>query len=275
MANASLGSILLASADAQRLRHWYSAVFEAAPTEDNFLVLGDVGMLVDERDDVAERTPEPARVILNFHVDDIHSAADRLRANGAELLVEPVWRGQAWFATAVDPDGNHIQIIELSPEYFTSRGLPVPAHRSTPAPASTDSALARSDVATRLPAQDLDRARAFYADKLGLEPLEERPGGLRYRCGSTIFALFASAGAPSGEHTQMGWSVDDIDAVVAELRGRGVVFEDYDLPGLRTVDGIAEITGNYPSEGGVGERGAWFRDSEGNLIGLGQRTESS
>jgi catechol 2,3-dioxygenase-like lactoylglutathione lyase family enzyme len=77
-----------------------------------------------------------------------------------------------------------------------------------------------SRVATRLPAQDLDRARAFYAEKLGLEPVEERPGGLRYECGGGRFTLFASAGAPSGEHTQMAWEVDDIDAVVAELRRR-------------------------------------------------------
>jgi catechol 2,3-dioxygenase-like lactoylglutathione lyase family enzyme len=130
--------------------------------------------------------------------------------------------------------------------------------------------LENSDVATRLPAKDLERARAFYAEKLGLEPVEERPGGLRYRCGNSCFVLFTSAGAASGTHTQMGWEVDDIEAVVAALRSRGVVFEEYDLPGLTTVDGIADIEGNYPSKGGIGERGAWFRDSEGNLIGVGQ-----
>jgi catechol 2,3-dioxygenase-like lactoylglutathione lyase family enzyme len=127
-----------------------------------------------------------------------------------------------------------------------------------------------SDVAARIPAQDLERARAFYADKLGLHPIEERPGGLRYRCGSGHFALFQSAGAPSGAHTQMAWEVDDLQATVAELRRRGVVFEEYDLPGLRTVNGIAEVTGHYPSRGGVGEKAAWFRDSEGNLLGIGQ-----
>jgi catechol 2,3-dioxygenase-like lactoylglutathione lyase family enzyme len=130
--------------------------------------------------------------------------------------------------------------------------------------------LADGDVAARLPAQDLQRARRFYADKLGLEPVEERPGGLRYRCGSGHFSLFESTGAPSGQHTQMGWQVDDIDAVVEELRRRGVVLENVDVPGLRTVDGIAEVEGNYPSAGGVGERAAWFRDSEGNLLGIGQ-----
>ena len=129
--------------------------------------------------------------------------------------------------------------------------------------------LANAKVATRLPAQDLERARAFYSEKLGLEPAEERQGGLRYRVAGGEFAIFQSGGEPSGEHTQMGFEVEDIDAAVAELRQRGVVFEEYDFPGLTTVGGIADIEGNYPSKG-TGERGAWFRDSEGNMLGLGQ-----
>lgn len=127
-----------------------------------------------------------------------------------------------------------------------------------------------SDVAARIPAQDLARARSFYSGKLGLEPVEERPGGLRYKCGNSYFVLFESAGSASGSHTQMAWEVDDIQATVRELRHRGIVFEEYDLPGLRTTDGIAEVRGNYPSKGGVGEKGAWFRDSEGNLLAIGQ-----
>jgi catechol 2,3-dioxygenase-like lactoylglutathione lyase family enzyme len=125
-------------------------------------------------------------------------------------------------------------------------------------------------VATRLPAQDLQWARAFYAEKLGLEPAEERPGGLLYRCASGEFALFETDGAPSGSHTQMAWQVDDIEAVVAQLSARGVVFEAYGLPGLTTVGGIAQVDGNYPGKGGVGERAAWFKDSEGNLLAIGQ-----
>jgi len=124
-------------------------------------------------------------------------------------------------------------------------------------------------IATRLPAQDLERARAFYSEKLGLQPAEEREGGLRYGGAAGEFALFESAGSSSGDHTQMGWEVDDIEATVSELRSRGIVFEEYDLPGLETVDGIADIEGNYPSKG-TGERAAWFRDSEGNMLGIGQ-----
>lgn len=129
--------------------------------------------------------------------------------------------------------------------------------------------LKHSHVATRLPARDLDRARAFYAEKLGLEPVEERSGGLLYQCGGGRFALFASTGTASGDHTQMAWEVDDLEAVVEELRSRGVVFEEVDVPGFRTVGGIAHVEGNYPSAG-TGERAAWFRDSEGNLLGIGQ-----
>src|SRR5262245_26157862 len=129
--------------------------------------------------------------------------------------------------------------------------------------------LAASPVATRLPVKDLERARRFYSEKLGLEPVEERPGGLLYGCGGAHFALFESAGAASGTHTQMGWEVAAIEATAAALKARGVIFEEYDLTGLETENGIAEIEGNYPSRG-IGERGAWFRDSEGNLLGIGQ-----
>jgi catechol 2,3-dioxygenase-like lactoylglutathione lyase family enzyme len=123
------------------------------------------------------------------------------------------------------------------------------------------SMLANARSATRLPAQDLDRARAFYADTLGLQPTEERPGGILYRpAGGGEFALFASAGAPSGTHTQMAFEVDDVEAVAAELQRRGVALE---------VDGITDGEGNYPSKGS-GERAIWFRDSEGNLLGVGE-----
>ena len=132
------------------------------------------------------------------------------------------------------------------------------------------SLLARSHVAARLPAADLERARSFYAEKLGLEPSEERPGGLLYRVGDGEFALFESGGTSPGTFTQLAFEVEDLEAVVTELRARGVEFEEYDFPGLTTVDGIAEIEGQYPSKGGKGERAAWFRDSEGNMLGIGQ-----
>ena len=122
-------------------------------------------------------------------------------------------------------------------------------------------------VELRLPAQDLDRARRWYAEKLGLEPEEERPGGLRYVLSGSVFCLYASAGASDGSFTQAGFDPTDFDATVAELRSRGVAFEEYE--GFDQQDGVANVEGNYPSRG-TGERAVWFRDSEGNLIGLGQ-----
>jgi catechol 2,3-dioxygenase-like lactoylglutathione lyase family enzyme len=136
---------------------------------------------------------------------------------------------------------------------------------------SNEDTLEHGDVATRLPVQDLERARLFYAERLGLQPAEERPGGLLYRCRSGSFALFISSGASSGDHTQIAFEVTDLRATVKALRARGVIFENYDLPGIKTVDGVAEVAGNYPSKGGIGELAAWFRDSEGNLLAIGQQ----
>jgi catechol 2,3-dioxygenase-like lactoylglutathione lyase family enzyme len=123
----------------------------------------------------------------------------------------------------------------------------------------------------KLPAQDLDRARAFYREKLGLEPAEEREGGLRYVCGPTEFHVFLSTGAASGESTQMGFEVEDLDATLADLRGRGVAFEVFDIQGFTWDGDVLTVTSNYPSKG-PGERGAFFRDSEGNLLAIGQPT---
>ena len=125
-------------------------------------------------------------------------------------------------------------------------------------------------VATRLPAQDLERARAFYAEKLGLEPAEEREGGLRYVSAGGEFALFQSAGAASGDHTQMGWEVDDIEATVRGApRLAASSSRSTTCPGWRRSTGSRRSRANYPSKGS-GERGAWFRDSEGNMLGIGE-----
>ena len=138
--------------------------------------------------------------------------------------------------------------------------------------------LTSAHVVTKLPAQDLDRARRFYSERLGLDPVEEREGGLRYLCGATEFHLFLSSGAASGTSSQLGFEVEDIDAAVADLRSRGLEFETFDTAdfafdtaGLRVEDGILVVPDNYPSKGS-GERGVFFRDSEGNLLGIGQAT---
>jgi catechol 2,3-dioxygenase-like lactoylglutathione lyase family enzyme len=130
-------------------------------------------------------------------------------------------------------------------------------------------ALNAKSVAGRLPAKDLERARQWYAEMLDLHPAEERPGALLYVIGNGEFAIFQSAGKSDGSFTQLAITVADVNAAAAQLRARGVVLEEYDTPPLVTHDGIADIEGNYPSKG-KGERACWFRDCEGNMIGMAE-----
>lgn len=122
--------------------------------------------------------------------------------------------------------------------------------------------LADRPIHATLPAADLERAKRFYTGKLGLAPENEAPAGVFYRCGEgTRFLIFPSAGTASGTHTQLGWTVDNIEAEVSDLQSRGVVFEEYDTPYLKTINSVA-TTGSI--------KAAWFRDTEGNLLGLVQ-----
>ena len=117
-----------------------------------------------------------------------------------------------------------------------------------------------------LPAQDLDRAKDFYLERLGLTPTSEDRTGIHFVVGGTRFRLFRSNGTASGSHTQLALMVGDIAAQVQALRARGLSFEDYDYPSLKTVDGIADL--GYA-------RAAWFKDSEGNLLGIAELAAGS
>jgi catechol 2,3-dioxygenase-like lactoylglutathione lyase family enzyme len=121
--------------------------------------------------------------------------------------------------------------------------------------------LAGASVHTALPVADLSRAKSFFREKLGLVPDSETESTAFYQAREGQVALFVSSGHPSGQHTQIGWIVDDIEATVASLRASGVLFDDYDYPDFKTVDGIATFGPN---------RFAWFRDTEGNVHSLAQ-----
>ena len=117
----ALGSILLGTTDPVRLRDWYAAAF-AAGDGDGFTevtptlfacTFGDTSLLIDGRDDVAARSPDPGRMILNFHVDDARGTAARLDDLDVTWLVEIEERDGGLFGTLVDPDGNYVQIIQL------------------------------------------------------------------------------------------------------------------------------------------------------------------
>jgi predicted enzyme related to lactoylglutathione lyase len=120
----------------------------------------------------------------------------------------------------------------------------------------------QSRVAAMLPAQDLNRAKAFYRDKLGLTPTQEMGDDLVFYMmgGGTGFLVYRSEGKAPGSYTQLFVEVPDVEQAVKDLKGRGVKLEEYDSPGLKTNDGIADIGGS---------KAAWLKDSEGNLIGLG------
>ena len=120
--------------------------------------------------------------------------------------------------------------------------------------------LQNSPLYAYLPAQDVARARRFYEDKLGFRPREEVAGGVVYEFGKgTAAFLYPTPNAGSSRASQAYWQVADIEREVAELKKRGVKFEDYDMPGMKTENGI--FTGG-------GARAAWFRDSEGNILAV-------
>ena len=115
-----------------------------------------------------------------------------------------------------------------------------------------------------VPAADMVRARRFYEETLGFIPIMDTPGGIAYRAKDSMLFVYPSEFAGTNKATAAGFTVVDIAATVAELKGRGVRFEEYDMGEFKTVGGIAETPGAL---------GAWFKDTEGNIISLVQLDE--
>jgi len=117
-----------------------------------------------------------------------------------------------------------------------------------------------------IPAKDLQRARSFYEKKVGLKDGEETAGGVAYKFADhTGCFMYETPLAGTSQESQAFWKVDDLEREMKELKSRGVKFEDYDLPGVKTVEGVAE---------GGGAKAAWFKDSEGNIMALIQETSN-
>jgi len=119
--------------------------------------------------------------------------------------------------------------------------------------------LSTAPAATTLPAEDLKRARSFYEEKLGLdtETRDDMPEGLFVRAGKGSLIFLYQRGRATAENTAVTFEVDDLEGTVSELRSRGVQFEEYDFPGLKTVNSIAARDA---------DKAAWFKDSEGNIL---------
>jgi catechol 2,3-dioxygenase-like lactoylglutathione lyase family enzyme len=193
-----------------------------------------------------------------WRVADLRAEVDRFRARGVAfeeldlggdgrtidgIMTGPDPQGDlvrnAWFR---DGDGNWIGLVEQAD------------HRGEPP--------AGMGIGVALAASDLARARAWYADKLGLEPLHVYEGEeLVYRQGATHLSIYMTPSAGTAKNTVAVWRVDDLRAEVAALRSRGVVFDDYEIGGAWTVDGIY----TDPDDESLA---AWFVDSEGNTLGL-------
>jgi len=113
-----------------------------------------------------------------------------------------------------------------------------------------------------IPVANLARARQFYEQKLGFKPTREVAGGVHYDCGKgTACFMYPTPNAGTNRASQAFWQVDDVEREVAELKKRGVRFEEYDMPGLKTKDGIATAGG---------AKTAWFKDTEGNILAVVQ-----
>src|SRR5258705_1373688 len=111
-----------------------------------------------------------------------------------------------------------------------------------------------------IPAKDVARARRFYEEKLGFKPKQELAGGVVYEFGEhTACFLYPTPNAGTSQASQAFWQVEDVEREVRDLKSRGVEFEDYDAPGMKTVDGIAKTPGG---------KAAWFKDTEGNIMAL-------
>ena len=123
--------------------------------------------------------------------------------------------------------------------------------------------LSNAAILPYIPVSNVARARKFYEGTLGLTPREEYAGGVIYECGngSWVF-MYPSPGAGTSKASTAFWQVNDVEAEVADLKARGVAFEEYDMPGIKMVNSIATAGG---------AKTAWFKDSEGNILAVSQR----
>jgi catechol 2,3-dioxygenase-like lactoylglutathione lyase family enzyme len=122
--------------------------------------------------------------------------------------------------------------------------------------------LSAATIHAYIPVTNVARARKFYEGTLGLQPKAEYAGGVIYECGGAQAFMYPTPNAGTSKASQAFWQVKDVEAEVADLKKRGVKFEEYDMPGITMKDSIAT---------GGGAKTAWFKDPDGNILAISQR----
>ena len=253
----TLGSIMLGTTDPDRLHRWYTTALppDTDSREGDYRILGYGGfyLFIDGRDDVQATHPDPARTLLNFDVEDASGVAGRLDDLGATWVAPLEDRDGSLFATAQDPDGNYLQLIQLSPEH---RAAMADQESGTTAVAG----LQPSEAFGGFSVDDLDAARAFYGDTLGLEveSSDEPMAMLTLKVGGRPVLVYPKPGHTPASFTILNFPVADVEASVRELTERGITFERYD--------------GMEQDELGIHRGGgpliAWFTDPAGNVLSV-------
>lgn len=252
MRPSTLDSMLLASTDPERLGSWYASVFE--PEHDTrvngyrMLRFGTFTLLIDHRDDVGDTNPEPGRVIVNFDVTDAHAIVDRLEAMQAAWLAPLEDRDGTRFATAIDPDGNYVQLVQLDPRDRARR-------QSTDEGGLLDTSRAFSGFAV----DDVETAQDFYRNTLELRTSVDHGLLTLHLAGGRDVLVYPKADHRPARFTVLNFPVDAIDHAVDVLVSRGVEFVRYDrFP--------ADDRGIHRSP--AGPPIAWLTDPAGNILSV-------
>lgn len=251
----TLGGVMLGTRDPDRLHQWYTTVLppDLDSREAQYRILGYGGfyLFLDPRDDVADRHPDSARTLLNFEVDDARAVVARADELGTDWLAPLEDREGSLFATALDPDGNAVQVIQLSEA--ERRAMASGGERG---PGDLVASAAFSGYSVR----DLDAAEAFYRDTLGLR-VERTPrpmAMLTLDAGGRRILLYPKDDHQPATYTVLNFPVPDVREAVRALIGRGVGFLRY--PGMRQ-DELGVHTGGGPLI-------AWFADPSGNVLSV-------
>ncbi len=246
---------MLGTTDPDRLHRWYTTVLPPKRDErqDNYRILEYAGfwLFLDARDDVQATHPDPARTLINFDVEDARAVVARMEDAGTTWVAPLEDRDGSLFATAQDPDGNYVQIIQLSPQHRAEM---------TDQPAATAAGLGTDDAFSGFSVNDLDAAEEFYGRVLGI-PVERQGGPmdmLTLKLGDRGVLLYPKPNHTPATYTVLNFPSDDVAASVRALTERGVTFERYED---MEQDELGIHTGGGPLI-------AWFTDPAGNVLSV-------